>query len=99
MTFAIKIDQDAIRDIEEAIIWYESQQKGLSKQFLVLLEEHIDRLRSNPYFQIKYSDVRCLPIKKFPFMIHYTLEENTQSVIIRAVFNTHINPSIWRKRK
>jgi plasmid stabilization system protein ParE len=98
MNFTIKIDRDAIRDIEEAIQWYESRQINLGTKFYSLLEEHIQLLSSNPYYQIKYSNVRCLPIKTYPFMIHFTVDENSHTVVIRAVFNTHRDPENWKKR-
>lgn len=98
MNFEIKIDRDAIRDIEDAIDWYETQQVGSGIKFLVLLDEHIERLKSNPFLQVKYKNVRCLPLKSYPYMIHFTVDENSMIVIIRAVFNTHQDPVLWRKR-
>jgi hypothetical protein len=41
MTFVIKIDQDAIRDIDEAIVWYESHQLELSNKVFIHFEKHI----------------------------------------------------------
>ncbi len=35
---------------------------------------------------------RCLPVRRFPFMIHFEIEEPTRTVTIFAVVNTYLNP-------
>jgi len=51
-------------------------------------------------YQVRYGDkVRCLPIKTFPFMLHFTVDKKHKMVTIRAVFHTSKNPSSWLKRK
>ena len=99
MAFILLISDDAVRDIDEAIEWYESHQNDLGLKFYSILIEHIDQLRSNPFFQIRYSNVRCLPLSVFPYMIHFTVDSEAQTVIIRAVFNTSLDPKKWRIRK
>ncbi|NBB76166.1 MAG: type II toxin-antitoxin system RelE/ParE family toxin [Bacteroidetes bacterium] len=99
MTYAILLDPKAIEDIQKSIDHYEEQEPGLGKQF----EEHLDQqfsvLRKNPHFQVRYDQVRCLPLNKFSHMIHYTIEEKKQRIIVRAVFHTSINPGKWKQRK
>lgn len=99
MSFKIKIGAAAIDDIQEGIDWYNQQQNLLGQKFLADIKAHITLLKNNPHFQIRYDNVRCLPLKKFPFMIHYTLDEKENLVVVRAVFNTSIDPKLWQKRK
>lgn len=99
MAYRILIDEDARTDIQESIDWYDKQKHGLGKQFYRQVNTSINRLRSHPFFQIRYDDVRCLPIKRFPYMIHYTLDEAKQEVVIRAVFHTSLDPERWQGRK
>jgi toxin ParE1/3/4 len=94
MGFKIKLNLDARNDIQNNIDWYNEQQKNLGKKFLDEIKTYIQKLKSNPFFQIRYDNVRCLPLKKFPFMIHYTIDEDGKLIIIRAILNTHRNPSI-----
>lgn len=98
MTYKVKLEPLAIEDIQEAMDWYNTQKRNLGKQFFKKLEEYFEILKISPFFQLRYDDVHCLPIKKFPFMIHYTINEKTQTVVIRAIFNTHRNPKLWKKR-
>lgn len=88
MAYKIKIEPLAILDIQDAIDWYNVKQKGLGKRFYVAVKKHFKTISLNPFFQIRYDDVRCLPIKGFPFMIHFTVSKVSNTVTIRAVFNT-----------
>jgi len=98
MTYKIKVEPEALQDIQDGIDWYNEQQTGLGRKFHTEVKTFFKKLRSNPFFQIRYDEVRCIPLKKYPFMIHYTLNEKEKVVVIRAVFNTHRNPGIWKKR-
>lgn len=98
MNFVIQIEPEAIQDIQNAIDWYELQQKGLGKKFYDYLDSVLERLESNPYYQIRYSNIRCLPLQKYPFMIHFSIDEINAIVIIRAIFNTSLNPLKWKSR-
>jgi toxin ParE1/3/4 len=37
-------------------------------------------------------------MKKFPFMIHFTLDETQNFVVVHAVFHTSLNPKNWEER-
>jgi len=99
MSFKIKIEPEVVEDIQNGIIWYNKQQAGLGKKFLSEIKYHINLLKTNPFYQIRYNDVHCLPLKIFPFMIHFTINKSDSLVIVRAVFNTYRNPQIWKQRK
>lgn len=99
MTFRIVIDEDVRTDIQESIDWYNEQKQGLGKQFFTQVNTTINRLKSNPFFQIRYDNVRCLPIERFPFMLHFTVDESQKSVVIHAVFHTSRDPENWHTRK
>lgn len=98
MPFKIKIEPDAVEDIQQIISWYSKQQAGLGKKFLYELRTHLNLLKNNPFFQIRYDKVHCLPLKKFPFMVHFTIDDTNGIVVVRAVFSTSRNPEVWEKR-
>ena len=96
MSFKIKIDFDAFQDIEEAAEWYELQSKGLGTRYKNQVKKQINALKQNPYlFSIKYNNIHCRKIEKFPFLIHYQIEEEQQIINVFAVFHTSRNPKIW----
>ncbi len=100
MHFHLKIDTDALNDIQETIEWYELQLKGLGLRYKTQAKKQINSLKKEPYiFSIKYNEIRCRKIEKFPFLIHYLINENTNIITIFAVFHTSRNPEIWNKRQ
>lgn len=99
MTFKLKIEPEVIHDIQEAIDWYNEQQLGLGKKFYNEAKHHFKILSKTPFFQIRYDEVRCLPFKKFPYMIHYTIDDANHIVIVRAVLNTYKSTKAWFRRQ
>ncbi len=98
MPYNINIEPQAFKDVQNAINYYDEQQFGLGEMFEASLNTHLVSLETNPFFQIRYDDVRCLPVKEYPYMIHFTINEPDQTVIIRAVFHTSLNPKKWTGR-
>lgn len=98
MPYEVLLDPRAVSDIQQAIDYYEDQRLGLGKAFEMTIDEKINSLTINPFFGIRYDYVRCLPIEKFPFMLHFSLNEEKQMVIIHAVIHTSRNPKIWVKK-
>jgi mRNA-degrading endonuclease RelE of RelBE toxin-antitoxin system len=99
MRFRIRIEPEAYRDIQEGIDWYNEQQPGLGRKFHFEVKVFIGKLKINPFFQVRYNDVRCLPLKQYPYMIHFTVDEERRVVTIWAVFKTSRTPTIWKSRK
>lgn len=90
--FKIGLDEEAKEDIQEAIKWYNKQTSGLGKVFHRQVKKHIESLKIDPFYQTRYENVRCLPVHKFPYMIHFTVDEATKIVTIRAITHTSLKP-------
>jgi len=75
------------------------QSKGLGLRYKTQTKKQIQSLKKNPYlFSIKYNEIRCGKIEKFPFLIHYLIDEEQKIISVFAVFHTSRNPEIWRKQ-
>ena len=96
--FDLLIEPVALQDIQDAIDYYDSKRAGLGDFFENEFHKHLLNIQSVRFFQVRYEEIRCLPMKKFPYMIHYTLDPDQKLIIKRAVFSTHINPKAWQKR-
>jgi toxin ParE1/3/4 len=97
--FYINIEPEALEDIQEAVDFYNSRKPGLGKRFYNTLEKHLQLLKKNhSSFALRYDDVRCMPIKNFPYMIHFRILGKDQTVSIKAVFCTHDDPNRWEER-
>jgi toxin ParE1/3/4 len=91
MSFSIFIEKRALNDIQDAINYYDSQLVGLGEKFNFALDKHITAITKNPFYQLRYKDYRALPIKKFPYLILFYLDEEANTIIITAVFHTKQN--------
>ncbi|WP_423130296.1 hypothetical protein [Gaoshiqia sp. Z1-71] len=99
MSFRIKIEPEAHQDIQEGITWYNQRQSGLGRKFHSEVKVYIEKLKINPFFQIRYDEVHCLPMKQYPYMLHYTVDKECKVVTIRGVFKTSRTPKVWKSRK
>ena len=87
-----KIDPRAFIDIQEQIDFYNLQQKGLGKKFHSEIKVYFKAIQKNPFYQIRYDNFRCLPLKIFPAMIHFSINEEEQLIVAHAVIGTRKNP-------
>ncbi len=87
-----KLEPEAKEDIQKEINYYNLQEKGLGKKFHTELKQSFTAIKRNPYYQIRYKNIRCLPLKIFPVMIHFTVDEELKRITIRAVINTYRDP-------
>lgn len=98
MAFTIKIEPEAHQDIQNGIDWYNEQKPALGRKFHAEVKAYFKKLKTNPFYQVRYDNVHCLPLKKFPYMVHFTINEKEKIVIVRAVFGTKENPQKWAIR-
>ena len=98
MKYKIQIEPEAQSDIQRGIAWYNAQQKGLGRKFHGEVKEFLEYLKFSPFHEIKYDNVRCLPLKKYPYTLHFSINEIDKTVIIRAVFHASQDPEKWKTR-
>ena len=98
MKFDVVVEKRAIEDIQEAIDYYNIQKAGLGKKFEQEVDKYLNTLVKTPLFQIRYKNVRGLPLKKFPFMIHFSVDNEIETVLVHAVLHTSENPDNWNSR-
>ena len=95
--YKIQFTKEALFDIESIVLWYEEQRVGLSYDFELCLEVGIEEVLRNPdAFQKRYKQVKMKFISRFPYGIHYVLNENKITVI--GIFHTSRSPRNWSKR-
>ena len=97
MSYRIVIEPRAIADIQEAVEFYESKREDLGNYFLQIVDEYIESIAANPFFQIRYKDYHGLPIKIFPYIILYFIDDKEKIVFILSVFNTSQNTNKYPK--
>ncbi|KAA6436631.1 hypothetical protein FEM33_21030 [Dyadobacter flavalbus] len=95
--FQILLSSHAIQDIEESMSYYEEKLMGLGLRFYNQVESTINQIARNPFiYSVKYESIRCANVWKFPFLIHFSIDESFKIVTILAVYNTYQRP-LWDK--
>lgn len=78
-------------DVELAFAWYEKQRRGLGFEFLGCVEASLKSILSFPEMYEKiYSCFRRCVVRRFPFSVFYTIEEN--EIVIHSVFDNRQDP-------
>jgi len=83
-------------EVDEIAEYYESLSNGLGTKFFNEYQDYVETLKTFPFFEEKYNIVRILPLKKFPYKIHFTVDENEKLVSIQAVTCNYQDPNITR---
>ena len=97
--YKVKIEPEALKDIQEITDWYDEAQTKLGQRFQNITIKQVDSLRNNPHgYEIRYNEIRCMPLKKFPYMVHFYINEEKQFVEVLAVISTDRNPKIWNEK-
>ena len=96
MACKIIINPSASLDIIAAIDWYNEQLPNLGFRFYKYIQTTLDNIRKNPGgYAVRYKTIRTAIVKKFPYMIHYIVDQQTDTVRVLAVICTHRNPGSW----
>lgn len=91
--FTIVFAPLALDDIGYAVDYYNQLQPGLGKRFAQQVSFSFTVIKRNPFFAtVRYDNIRCAQVKKFPYLIHYHIDEKQGLVIIIAVYSTHREP-------
>jgi plasmid stabilization system protein ParE len=97
--YKVKIEPEALTDIQEITDWYNEAQTGLGSRFQNTAIKQINSLNKNPQiYAIRYKEIRCVDIKKFPYMIHFFINDENNTVEVLAVISTDRNPKIWQEK-
>lgn len=70
----------------------------MGKRFIQEVRNKVLLIRKNPkIYSVRYDAVQTAVLDVFPFMIHYTVDNQKKTVIIVAVF--HTSPQLMEKEK
>ena len=87
----LKYTDRAKEDIEISFEWYEKQRIGLGFEFLDCLEVGIKEIIKNPEtYGTCYTSFRRFLIRRFPFSIYYTIEQ--EGIVVHSIFDNRQDP-------
>jgi plasmid stabilization system protein ParE len=98
MAFNLIIDYRADEEIDQAIGYHLKKSPAKAQRLYNAIQEAYALLKENPFFQNRYAQIHCLPIPKFHYMFHYSINEKIKTVYIHALINTNKDPNTnWIK--
>ena len=72
MAFKVIYAAEIYDDLQQAVDFYNSRKKGLGVRFFKNVKSQVSQIKSNAYgFQVRYFDIRCASLKRFPYTVHY----------------------------
>lgn len=92
--YKIEVLKTAETELSEAYNWYEKQQKGLGKRLIDEVSKYLSAIEENPFrFPSRYNnELYFAPLKIFPFLIAYWVDDQKSTVFVVSVFHTSRNP-------
>ena len=98
--WSVEFSLEAIDELQQAIDYYALQRAGLEFEFMMEFEKQIELITLNPFTRaVRYLTVRFALINRFPYAIHYVINESRHSIIVQTVLSTFKNPETnWKER-
>jgi len=93
MAYKIVYTHLANLDVEKAIDYYLLiAGRKIMKSFYLELLSAENILKNTKYFEKIYKDFHRLPLKSFPYIVIYKVDEKNKAIVIYRIFHTSQNP-------
>lgn len=99
--FEVRYHPLVYQDIQNVVEFYRKETKSdrLGNRFIKAVITTLKSLdRSALHYQVRYDDIRLIPILPFPFMTHYRVDVENGVVRVEAIFHMSENPEGWKTR-
>ncbi len=88
---------EALKEADDAALFYQKQQPGLETRFLDALEDAITRIRRNPLLYRKIDgEIRKCRLLRFPYGVIYRIKAD--QIEILAIMHLRRQPGYWKLR-
>jgi plasmid stabilization system protein ParE len=92
-TYNILFSDIADSDLEKAIDYYNRKSENGANTFKQELNQVLDTLELNPFFQFRYNKIRAVPFKTLPYLVFFEIYESEKLVYVYSIFHTAQNPN------
>ncbi len=89
----LRISAEALRDLDEGYLFYETQEPGVGDYFAASLKADIEKLKLSAGSRRKvYRDYHHMVASRFPFGIYYTFDQSTDTATIWYIIDLRQDP-------
>jgi toxin ParE1/3/4 len=93
MDYKITVSPRAQKEIENAIDYYALYSVNAPANFIKSLKMAYNTLEINPFFNVQYKNIRSLKLKRFPYSLYFTINEDQNIIRVIACFHNKRNPN------
>ncbi|MCB9201479.1 MAG: type II toxin-antitoxin system RelE/ParE family toxin [Flavobacteriales bacterium] len=93
INYKIRLSDIADQEINKAIEYYKNQSQTGELNFKKQLNQALNTLEINPFFQFRYKNIRAIPFKSLPYLVFFEIDENDKIIYVYSIFNTYQNPN------
>jgi plasmid stabilization system protein ParE len=99
---AIRLEDEARAELDDAARWYEERQTGLGHRYIEAVNSTFQQLLLYPHAGVRMPlippglNVRRVPILRFPYSIVYV--ETLDAIRVLAVVHDRRRPGYWLQR-
>ncbi|HMS30760.1 MAG TPA: type II toxin-antitoxin system RelE/ParE family toxin [Saprospiraceae bacterium] len=93
MAYKVIVSPRAQKEIENAIDYYALYSVDAPVNFIASLKEAYGTLENNPFFRVRYKNVRALKLKRFPHSLYFIINEENGRVRVLSCFHNKRNPN------
>lgn len=99
MAYKLQYFDEVGTDVHEAKTWYKEQKEGLEVEFATAIEKTIQCIVEAPKtYSVRYKKIRIAHPKRFPYNIHFYIDESNTTIVITAIVHSKRHPKTAKKR-
>jgi plasmid stabilization system protein ParE len=93
MAYKIIVSPRVQKEIENAIDYYALYSSEAPSNFIKALKDCYDSLENNPYFRVRYKNIRSVKLKRFPYSLFFTITEEHKTIRVLSCFHNKRDPN------
>lgn len=92
MAYKVRVSIRAQKEIENAIEFYALYSKEAPVNFILSLKKTYTNLSINPFYSIRYKNIRAIQLKDFPYSLYFIVTEYNKNVRVLSCFHNKRHP-------
>ena len=92
MAYKVVVSPRVQKEVENAIDYYALYSTNAPAAFIARLNEAYSALAVNPFFGLRYKNIRSLKLNTFPYSLFYTVNEQQNIVRVLSCFHNKRDP-------
>ncbi len=92
--YKLRFHPKFVFDLSAAIAWYEEISNFTCTKFKSATNRQLKLIKKNPYSRsVRYDEIRFARIPKFPYAIHYSIDAESNSVLVYRLLSDSRDPA------